>query len=225
MRRDLSSAMRREEIRAGAFADPLAHPAYLHRLVARAGSLSSLLLQDLLIRGQHTDSVVENELAPASQCRQRLFFGSRRRLRVLALGGGPGFEGVAIASLAEFLGSTLDEIEVWIADHERSWERTAAAVHRAFEATRAEHGRRTAVRVATRFISADVSRQVTDSAPTGSTVGSLEAIRRRSGRGLGPSQLPSPTRGRGACFGGAISPGGLSPFGRCGRCAPCLCSR
>ena len=155
--------MRREEIRAGAFADPLAHPAYLHRLVARAASLSSLLLQDLLICGQHTDSVVENELAPTSQCRQRLFFGSRCRLRVLALGGGPGFEGVAIASLAEFFGSTLDEIDIWIADYERSWERTAAAVHRAFEATRAEQGRRTAVRVTMRFISADVTRGLGES--------------------------------------------------------------
>ena len=26
-------------------------------------------------------------------------------------------------------------------------------------------------------------------------------------------------------MGGSISPGGLSPFGRCGRCAHCLCSR
>ena len=67
--------------------------------------------------------------------------------------------------------------------------------------------------------------QVTDSAPTISTVGSREAIRRRSGRGVGPSQLPSPTRGRGACLGGSISPGGLSPFGRCGRRAHCVCSR
>ena len=68
--------------------------------------------------------------------------------------------------------------------------------------------------------------QATDSAPTVSTVGSLEAIRRRSGRGLGPSQLPSPTRGRGACFGVSISPGGLSSFGRCGRCAQhCVCPR
>ena len=70
-----------------------------------------------------------------------------------------------------------------------------------------------------------VTYQVTDRAPTVSTVGSLEAIRRRSGRGLELAQLPSPTRGRGACFGGSISPGGLSPFGRRGRCAHCLCSR
>ena len=54
--------------------------------------------------------------------------------------------------------------------------------------------------------------QGTDSAlPTVSTVGSLAATRRRSGRGLGPSQLPSPIQGRGACSGGSISPGGLSP--------------
>ena len=68
----------------------------------------------------------------------------------------------------------------------------------------------------------DVGSQVTDIAgPAVSTIGSLEALRRRSGRGLGPSQLPSPTRGRGACLGGSISPGGLSRFGRCGQCAHC----
>ena len=61
--------------------------------------------------------------------------------------------------------------------------------------------------------------------PTASTVGTPEAMRRRSGRGVGPSQLPSPARGRGARLGGSIRPGGLSPFGRCGRCAHCLCSR
>ena len=26
-------------------------------------------------------------------------------------------------------------------------------------------------------------------------------------------------------MGGSTSPGGLSPFGRCGRCAPCVCCR
>ena len=75
------------------------------------------------------------------------------------------------------------------------------------------------------FEAGKVLNQVTDSAPTVSTVGSLEATRRRPGPGLRPTQLPSPTRGRGACSGGSIGPRGLSPFGRCGRCAHCLCSR
>jgi hypothetical protein len=58
-----------------------------------------------------------------------------------------------------------------------------------------------------------VGTHVTHGVPT-LTVGSLEAIHRLSGRGLGPSQGPSRTRARGACCGGLMSPGGLSPSGQ-----------
>ena len=54
-----------------------------------------------------------------------------------------------------------------------------------------------------------VADQVTDSAPTVSTVGSPEAVHRLSGRGLGPFHVLSLPRARGACLGGSMSPGGL----------------
>ena len=51
---------------------------------------------------------------------------------------------------------------------------------------------------------------VANSVPTVSTVAPPQAIRGLSGRGLGPSQVPSPTRARGACLGGLTSRGRLS---------------
>eukprot|EP00966_Prymnesium_polylepis_P184872 4284554-Prymnesium_polylepis.1 len=69
------------------------------------------------------------QLEAVAHARRHLLL-SRPRLRVLALGGGPGFEGVALAALARFVGSSV-EIELVVADAESAWEATAAAVHRA----------------------------------------------------------------------------------------------
>jgi len=51
------------------------------------------------------------EVQAAAEARRRLFL-SRPRLRVLALGGGPAFDAVALATLADFLHAPLTSIDV-----------------------------------------------------------------------------------------------------------------
>ena len=44
------------------------------------------------------------------------------------MGGGPGFEAAALESVASFVGSTVDVIEIWVADNEPQWQSTCMAV-------------------------------------------------------------------------------------------------
>ena len=157
---DLCEATRSETVRQGAFANAQSHAAYVRRnLASRAASLASLLLLDLLVRGKHTEDVAPEEVRAIARARRDLFF-SRREIVVLALGGGPGFEAVAVATLAEYLGSGVD-IVVYIADSEAAWLPTAAAVHRAAEARRTT-GR--AGSLTFRFVHADVTCGLDDDA-------------------------------------------------------------
>ena len=105
---------------------------------------------------------------------RRSLFLRRRTLRVLAVGGGPGCEGVALAAVAHFVGSA-SPVEIIIADCETAWERTARAVHEAARAvtesgaahvghnyTRGKCCGGPGAPVTLRFLQADVTRGLAD---------------------------------------------------------------
>ena len=157
----LCDATRNETVQEGCFANGSAHAPYVRRnLVSRSHTLASLLLLDVLARGKLASEISDEELHAVANARRALFVAPRKtkKLTILALGGGPCFEAVAIAGLTDFLHGGQSEspleIEVWVADSEAAWIPTAAAVHRAIEQCRKASS--SSLRI--QFVHADVTK-------------------------------------------------------------------
>jgi hypothetical protein len=165
----LGQVCRTDGIAQGAFAETEAHAGYArHHGASRANALSSLLLLDLLGKEAENASA---EYAAVAALRRSLFLpccvacteekASPRNCRILALGGGPGFEAAALESVASFIGSTIDVVEVWVADNEPQWQSTCMAVASALAAmpsTRPTNSAASGPKLKVNFVLADVTK-------------------------------------------------------------------
>ena len=167
----LGQVCRTDGIASGAFAETEAHAGYArHHGASRANALSSLLLLDLIGKEAENASA---EYAAIAALRRSLFLPCRiadndkratpRTCRILALGGGPGFEAAALESVASFVGSTVDIIEVWVADNEPQWQSTCMAVSSTLAAIASKRPTRSSAAGPTlkiHFVLADVTKSL-----------------------------------------------------------------
>jgi len=90
------------------------------------GALAHYAVENIVQRAQKTTAaLLLDELRPLLS--SLLLSPTRPTIRVVAVGGGPGFEAVGLAALAEYLRTTVD-LECWSMDIEAGWEPVLGAV-------------------------------------------------------------------------------------------------